>query len=339
MPRTLPAILVALAVAGCAENSVDPEIRAPANGQLAAQGAFIAGGQRIAELRAGGHPFTVCADCHSAPDGVPLPPVDHDCSDAGCHAGKTVHHPTLASCVDCHMPRATLTSKQASFYAADTRSHVIALRRSPIRRDSMLHQESGGRFIEVGPGLTLDLGCYGCHRDEQDRGGNYSRKSLRQLADKAPYIHDGPYRFVGVNACKPCHMGEAKGKVYETWSSTAHARAFERLDSAQQANPICLGCHTTGWNRQIAPGKAPEDLRGVQCEACHGPGSVYKTLVFMKDETKAWERGLIRPVEWTCRRCHTADIPRECWNGANAPPEFDYLAASARILHQLPVRS
>jgi hypothetical protein len=324
--------------AGCARNSVDPDIWAPADGHLAVQGAFIAGGQRTAELRAGGHSFTVCVDCHSAPDGIPLAPIDHDCSDAGCHAGKTVNHPALASCIDCHMPRATLTATSRSFYAADTRSHVISLRQSPVRRESMIRQEQGGRFMEIGPGLTLDLACYGCHKDEQDQGGNYSRKTIRQLADKAPYIHEGPYRFVGVNACKPCHMGEAKGRIYETWSATAHATSFERLDPAQRANPVCLRCHTTGWNRQIAPGKTLEDLRGVQCEACHGPGSDYKSLVFMKHEPEAWKRGLIRPVEWTCRRCHSPDIPQDCWGGAPTPPEFDYRNASQKILHSLPAR-
>jgi hypothetical protein len=53
----------------------------------------------------------------------------------------------------------------------------------------MFEEADGLEIVDVGPGLTLDLACYGCHKDESGVGGNYSRKTLKQLADKAPYIH------------------------------------------------------------------------------------------------------------------------------------------------------
>jgi hypothetical protein len=178
--------LAPLAWSGCAKNSSDPVILNPGPGQLAAREGFIAADQRVNELRAGGHPVIACATCHSYAVGGP---VNRDCSD--CHGTKaeSLNHPALARCVDCHMPRATKQKASSTVYAADVRTHVIRIRPEPERKGSMFEEADGLEIVDVGPGLTLDLACYGCHKDESGVGGNYSRKTLKQLADKAPYIH------------------------------------------------------------------------------------------------------------------------------------------------------
>lgn len=178
--------LAPLAWGGCAKNSSDPVILNPGRGQLAADQGFIAADQRVNELRAGGHPVITCGTCHSYANGGP---VNRDCSD--CHQSMVgaVNHPALARCIDCHMPKATRASTSTTPYSADVRTHVIRIRPTPDRKGSMIQDEDGLEIVDVGPGLTLDYACYGCHEDENGNGGNYSRKTLKQLADKAPYIH------------------------------------------------------------------------------------------------------------------------------------------------------
>ncbi len=143
-------------------------------------------------------------------------------------------------------------------------------------------------------------------------------------------------KYVGVGACKPCHMGEAKGKIYETWMGSAHAKAFEKLGAENQKNDACLGCHTTGKGKTIAAGKTAVDLQGVQCEACHGAGSEYKAISVMKDKAAAAAKGLVSPTEKVCASCHTGALPKECWAGATAAPKFVFAEAAKKIEHHVP---
>jgi len=145
-------------------------------------------------------------------------------------------------------------------------------------------------------------------------------------------------KYVGVAACKPCHTGEAKGKIYESWMETAHAKAFEKLGAENQKNDACLACHTTGKGKTIAAGKTAADLQGVQCEACHGPGSEYKALSVMKDKAASMAKGLITPTDKVCATCHTATLPKECWPGAAAAPKFVFAEAVKKIEHHVPVK-
>jgi len=110
------------------------------------------------------------------------------------------------------------------------------------------------------------------------------------------------YEYIGAKKCKLCHT---KDKVYPTWEETAHAKAWESLDSAAQKNEKCVGCHTTGTTAK------DELLTGVQCEACHGPGSGYKSMSIMKDKEKAIAHGLNMPDSTTCQKCHNENVPEE----------------------------
>jgi hypothetical protein len=99
--------------------------------------------------------------------------------------------------------------------------------------------------------------------------------------------------YVGAERCRRCHRG-----VHDTWSRTAHERATERI-GVESPDRGCLDCHATG----------PASLRGVQCEACHGPGSRYARPQVMLDPEKAKEAGLIEPTESVCRTCHGSGLP------------------------------
>jgi nitrate/TMAO reductase-like tetraheme cytochrome c subunit len=117
--------------------------------------------------------------------------------------------------------------------------------------------------------------------------------------------------YIGATKCKMCHKVE-----FESWQGLAHAKAFEQLDEGEQSDGECLNCHATG---------GAAELPGVQCEACHGPGSDYKSMKIMKDQEASIAAGLVIPDEATCKGCHEG-APHE-------QKPFDYASAKTRGMH------
>ncbi len=138
----------------------------------------------------------------------------------------------------------------------------------------------------------------------------------------------GNAKYVSFKKCKACHI-----KQYKSWKKTKMANSFENLKPGVKADlkkkvnldpekdyttdAKCLKCHTTGYGKPggfVSVEKTPK-LINVQCEACHGPGSVYKKIMkkkkktFKRDEVKA--AGLIIPSEDEkgCLVCHGGDSP------------------------------
>ncbi|MBI5014254.1 MAG: cytochrome c family protein [Deltaproteobacteria bacterium] len=115
------------------------------------------------------------------------------------------------------------------------------------------------------------------------------------------------FRYMGVKWCTGCHSRESsnpKLRVFHSWEGSAHAKAWEVLPEEDRANPACLKCHTTGYGMPWRSETTAEDLRGVQCEACHGPGSHYYTWNVMKSRPLALSRGLWLPTREVCAKCH-----------------------------------
>lgn len=98
--------------------------------------------------------------------------------------------------------------------------------------------------------------------------------------------------YIGIENCMLCHMPH-----FESWAETKMSRSFEllkpgaRAEAKQNAgldpqhdyseDPNCLRCHVTGFGR---PGgftslEETPDMLGVQCEMCHGPGSIYTEMM------------------------------------------------------------
>jgi RecJ-like exonuclease len=98
--------------------------------------------------------------------------------------------------------------------------------------------------------------------------------------------------YIGAEKCKMCHKLQ-----YDSWSQTKHAKATESAKASKEwkFEAACLTCHATNKDEAMA---------GVQCEACHGAGSDYKTLSVMKDVAKAKAAGLVIPTQATCDGCH-----------------------------------
>ncbi len=136
------------------------------------------------------------------------------------------------------------------------------------------------------------------------------------------------HKYIGAKKCKMCHM-----KEYKVWEGLKMAKAHETLKAENNTrtkkdetqNPECIKCHVTGFGKGgYEIGKADPDLLGVQCEACHGPGSDYQKMEVMKDKEKAIAAGLIIPTEAACKECHTPEFS----------PDFDFAKASKEIEHK-----
>jgi hypothetical protein len=91
-------------------------------------------------------------------------------------------------------------------------------------------------------------------------------------ARPVPPVAKGQARYVGTEACVDCHSEET-----DFWKKTVHAGAWKTLvDRGQQFDFSCIGCHVTGWEKPGGSNLAHnENLRDVQCETCHGPGSIH----------------------------------------------------------------
>jgi Cytochrome c554 and c-prime len=95
----------------------------------------------------------------------------------------------------------------------------------------------------------------------------------KAFADLKPLpVEDGRPRYVGTEECSTCHM-----EAEEVWDATPHANAYETLEKDfKEYNLECVGCHVTGYGK--AGGSTVtfvSELKDVQCEVCHGPGSLH----------------------------------------------------------------
>ena len=111
--------------------------------------------------------------------------------------------------------------------------------------------------------------------------------------DTASRIDMAGDHYLGVGSCKDCHVS-----AWAQWSNTTHARAYESLASGDDwNNHECIPCHVTGYGQpggHASVGLSPE-LWNVQCEECHGMG----TLHTPKSQEVA---------EAACLRCHTKEM-------------------------------
>jgi len=132
-------------------------------------------------------------------------------------------------------------------------------------------------------------------------------------------------KFTGVKICSACHKGQKGNMIYDKWLKTKHAEAYKTLENEKSKelakkkglkNPPteadeCLKCHATGYfekDRQLASNKKED---GVTCEACHGPGSAYKSSHGKEKKEDGIKKGLIigSGEEKICKKCHNSESP------------------------------
>ena len=185
------------------------------------------------------------------------------------------------------------------------------------------------------------------------------------LALSAGVIMAQDFEYVGNSSCKMCHNKAASGAQYKIWSGTDHANTFETLKSENAAKfaveagiegpaweaAECLVCHTVGFGAggyevkdeafwvpaddDRAGKKAVKRMAGLQtvgCEACHGPGSKYKSSKTMKavfaGEVDPDSVGLLTVTEEICISCHNEKSPG--FDG------FNFEEMVAKIAHPYP---
>ncbi len=105
----------------------------------------------------------------------------------------------------------------------------------------------------------------------------------------------GSPSYIGVEECAVCHS-DAK----DVWDKTAHSHAYKTLsDEHKEFNLDCVSCHVTGYD--VAGGSTVthvDKLKDVQCEVCHGPGSLHAK----KPKTVAMP--VAKPTGDMCLTCH-----------------------------------
>lgn len=145
-----------------------------------------------------------------------------------------------------------------------------------------------------------------CDTAVQDAVSQYYRatgetnvKAAAKLAVAPPA--KGQAGYTGTESCSDCHA-----EAVAFWAKTVHAGAWKTLEErGQQFDLDCIGCHVTGWDKPGGSNLGYNDkLRDVQCETCHGPGSIHVAKGGL-EKPFAIKRG---PADDLCAsQCHTKE--------------------------------
>jgi 2',3'-cyclic-nucleotide 2'-phosphodiesterase (5'-nucleotidase family) len=124
----------------------------------------------------------------------------------------------------------------------------------------------------------------------------------------------GAASYIGAEECQNCH-----GEAYTFWKGTPHGRAYETLSKQhKEFNLDCVSCHVTGYEK---PGGSTvthvSGLMDVQCEVCHGPGSLHeKNPEDLASLVRSPPKTLCGPA------CHHPPHVSEAWRVEEAWPHI-----------------
>ncbi len=154
-------------------------------------------------------------------------------------------------------------------------------------------------------------------------------------------------KYIGEKKCNVCHKSAKRGNQQKVWMEGPHSKAYEVLATEEakaaakkvgvegnpQESPKCLKCHVTAYEEPASVKEASLTMEeGISCEACHGPGSLYKSLKVMKAMYEGTQDfaavGAIEPTAETCKKCHNSESPTY--------KEMDFAAAMQTIAHPVP---
>jgi hypothetical protein len=159
---------------------------------------------------------------------------------------------------------------------------------------------------DVREGLGSNQTVYARMRDYYKRVNDHNKQAF---VDRKPEpAAKGEASFAGIQACAECHE-----EAYEFWKKTGHAKAYETLVvDFKEFNLDCVSCHVTGYEK---PGGSTvtfvDKLKDVQCEECHGPGSIHVESLEASDVVLA-------PPQSLCSKCHHAPHVADDWDASEA---------------------
>jgi hypothetical protein len=133
---------------------------------------------------------------------------------------------------------------------------------------------------------------------------------LNARGDYKPTKGSSEEKFLTGRECRKCHRS-----TWDTLMQSAHNSAYTTLARKGQASePECLSCHTTGYLYKGGYDEKPpaNRLAHVQCEACHGYGTMHSR-----------DGGMLKKARESCVECH---------DHKNSP-EFDYDVYWEKIKH------
>ncbi len=135
--------------------------------------------------------------------------------------------------------------------------------------------------------------------------------------------------YVGAEACKECHP-----HAYDKWLGTPHSHAFETLvhnpkdpRRNREFDAECVSCHTTGFTYKtgwVSGDKTP-NLKGNQCENCHGPAS--------KHIEEPTNKVFLDAMHRTAEMADKGGLCLKCHDGENSP-KFKFDEYYPRIVHK-----
>jgi Cytochrome c554 and c-prime len=138
--------------------------------------------------------------------------------------------------------------------------------------------------------------------DYYRRVNDYNKRALADR--KPPELPLGTAGYVGGQTCIFCHRS-----ANDFWKTTRHADAYATLSREfKEYNLDCVSCHVTGYERPGGSNVTHVDkLQNVQCEACHGPGSLHAASGGGADVARV-------PAESMCRGCHHTPHVADDWD-------------------------
>jgi hypothetical protein len=157
---------------------------------------------------------------------------------------------------------------------AARRADLEKLRAEKAAKEAEQHEVKGSYFrytmVEVRDKLGSDQAVTSQMKGYYKRVNDHNKVAFADR--KPPPPEAGQASYIGVDACTDCHDDARK-----VWDKTPHATAYPTLQKDfKEYNLDCVSCHVTGYDK---PGGSTvtwnQKLQNVQCETCHGPGSLH----------------------------------------------------------------
>ncbi|MBL4634239.1 MAG: hypothetical protein JKY56_10215 [Kofleriaceae bacterium] len=194
-------------------------------------------------------------------------------------------------------------SADKAFVATKTKERdLLAKRRVALQNSPLQAPASGNYFTLAQLRISKDLDCQPeivSAKNAYDKAAGSA--NVKAGADIKPAaVAKGEASYVGMEECENCHSD-----AVDFWQTTNHSKAWATLEKVgKQFDFDCIGCHTTGFDK---PGGSNigfnEGLRNIQCEQCHGPGSIHAEAD-LKDKAATIVRV---PESSVCLGCHTEE--------------------------------